>query len=63
MRAALEALPEAQRTVVHLHRFEELSFAAIGGVLGISEGAAKLRAFRAYELLRRALSDLVREDP
>jgi RNA polymerase sigma-70 factor (ECF subfamily) len=63
VRAALESLPEPQRVVVHLHRFEELGFAEIGRVLGISEGAAKLRAFRAYGQLRIALADLVTEDP
>ncbi len=61
VRAALEALPEAQREVVRLHRFEGLSFAEIGAALGITEGAAKLRAFRAYERLREALADLVKE--
>ncbi len=63
VRAALECLSGPQRVVVHLHRFEELSFAEIGEVLGISEGAAKLRAFRAYAELRRLLADLVTEDP
>ncbi len=63
VRAAIESLPEAQRAVVHLHRFEELGFADIGRVLGISEGAAKLRAFRAYGRLRELLADLVEEGP
>ncbi|WP_242344311.1 RNA polymerase sigma factor [Anaeromyxobacter terrae] len=63
VRAALDGLAEPQRVVVHLHRFEELGFAEIGRVLGISEGAAKLRAFRAYGQLRSALADLVAEDP
>ncbi len=62
VRAAIERLPEAQRAVVHLHRFEELGFAEIGQVLGISEGAAKLRAFRAYAQLRALLADLVAEE-
>jgi RNA polymerase sigma-70 factor (ECF subfamily) len=62
VRIALERLPEPQRIVVHLHRFEELTFAEIGRALGISEGAAKLRAFRAYAALRRLLADLVAED-
>jgi RNA polymerase sigma-70 factor (ECF subfamily) len=62
VRAALDALPEPQRVVVHLHRIEGLGFAEIGRALGISEGAAKLRAFRAYERLRAALADLVAED-
>ena len=61
VRAALESLSGPQRVVVHLHRFEELSFAEIGKVLGISESAAKLRAFRAYRELRRLLADLVTE--
>jgi DNA-directed RNA polymerase specialized sigma24 family protein len=47
--------------VVYLHRFEELGFAEIGRVLGVSEGAAKLRAFRAYGQLRALLADLVEE--
>jgi len=38
-----------------------LGFAEIGKILDISEGAAKLRAFRAYEELRRRLGDLVEE--
>jgi RNA polymerase sigma-70 factor (ECF subfamily) len=62
VRAALENLSGPQRLVVHLYRFEGLSFAEIGKVLGISEGAAKLRAFRAYGELRKILADLVTED-
>lgn len=61
VRTALDQLSEAQRVVVHLHRFEDLSFAEIGATLGISEGAAKLRAFRAYEQLRLLLADLAPE--
>jgi RNA polymerase sigma-70 factor (ECF subfamily) len=63
VRAALDRLAEPQRLVVHLHRFEELSFAEIGRVLGISEGAARVRAFRAYAELRALLADLVAEEP
>jgi RNA polymerase sigma-70 factor (ECF subfamily) len=62
VRSALDSLPEPQRVVIHLHRFEGLCFAEIGTVLGISEGAAKLRAFRAYGQLRALLSDLVTEE-
>jgi RNA polymerase sigma-70 factor (ECF subfamily) len=62
VRQALDALPEPQRVVVQLHRFEGLSFAEIGKALGITEGAAKLRAFRAYQELRRRLADLVEEE-
>jgi RNA polymerase sigma factor (sigma-70 family) len=62
VRAAIDALPESQRMVVHLHRFEELSFAQIGSVLGVSEGAARIRAFRAYAALRERLSPLLAQD-
>jgi RNA polymerase sigma-70 factor, ECF subfamily len=59
VRAALAALPESQRVVIHLHRFEGLTFAEIGAALGTSEGAVKLRAFRAYEQLRKQLRPLL----
>jgi RNA polymerase sigma factor (sigma-70 family) len=62
VRAAMDRLPEPQRVVLHLHRFEGMGFAEIGKVLRISEGAAKLRAFRAYAQLRTLLADLVGED-
>jgi RNA polymerase sigma-70 factor (ECF subfamily) len=62
VRAALERLTEPQRVVIQLHRFEGLGFAEIGRALGISEGAVKLRAFRAYQELRALLADLVSED-
>jgi RNA polymerase sigma-70 factor (ECF subfamily) len=61
VRAALEGLPEAQRTVIHLHRFEGLGFAEIAEALGTTEGAVKARAFRGYERLRAELADLIRE--
>jgi RNA polymerase sigma factor (sigma-70 family) len=63
VRAALEQLPEAQRMVLHLHRYEKMTFSEIAQVLGTTEGAVKLRAFRAYQRLRIVLSPLLdRED-
>jgi RNA polymerase sigma-70 factor (ECF subfamily) len=59
VRAALARLPESQRAVVHLHRYEGMTFPEIARVLGTTEGAVKLRAFRAYERLRDELRDLV----
>jgi RNA polymerase sigma-70 factor (ECF subfamily) len=56
VRTALERLPESQRVVIHLHRYEGLTFEQIGQILGTTEGAVKLRAFRAYEQLRKQLS-------
>jgi len=47
---------------VHLNRFEEMTFFEIAQVLGITEGAVKLRAFRAYETLRRLLRESIEEE-
>ena len=62
VREALDRLPEAQRAVLYLHRWEEMSFAEIAGALGTTEGAIKLRAFRAYQRLRTELGALVTEE-
>lgn len=69
VREAIDALPEPQRLVILLHRFEELSFAEIAIVLSdlegvpLTEGAVRVRAFRALGVLRTALMDLLtRED-
>jgi RNA polymerase sigma-70 factor (ECF subfamily) len=59
VRAALDALPESQRTVIHLHRYEGLTFAEIAEALGTTPGAVKLRAFRGYEKLRERLKELM----
>ncbi len=59
VRAALNALPESQRTVIHLHRYEGMTFAEISRVLDTTPGAVKLRAFRGYETLRERLKGLL----
>src|SRR5436853_571647 len=59
VRQAIARLPESQRMVVHLHRYEGMTFPEIAQVLSTTEGAVKLRAFRAYETLRESLKDLV----
>jgi RNA polymerase sigma-70 factor (ECF subfamily) len=58
VRAALDALPESQRAVIHLHRYEGMTFAQIAGVLSTSEVAVRGRAFRAYAQLRKQLADI-----
>jgi RNA polymerase sigma factor (sigma-70 family) len=52
LRAALSELPAAQRDVIELHWFDELSFAEIAEVVGASVSAVKVRAHRGYEALR-----------
>src|SRR2546423_2552423 len=43
VRAALAALPQSQRTVIHLHRYEGMTFAGIAPVLCSSPAARRLR--------------------
>ncbi len=49
---ALAQLPEAPREVVLLHWFGGLAMAEIAAILGISEAAVKVRAHRAYRIMR-----------
>ncbi|MEE2828372.1 MAG: sigma-70 family RNA polymerase sigma factor [Myxococcota bacterium] len=55
VRAALEQLPEGQRTVIEMHWFEGLSFPEIAGMLGLGLSAVKVRAHRGYSHLRSHL--------
>lgn len=57
--AALAALPEMHRMIIQLHRYEGMTHAEIAEVLGSTPGAIRQHAFRAYETLRRLLSDSV----
>jgi len=59
VRAALARLPESQRAVIHLHRYEGMTFPEIAKVLGTTAGAVKLRAFRGYETLRKELEGVL----
>jgi RNA polymerase sigma-70 factor (ECF subfamily) len=54
---AVRLLPELQREVVALRFFQDLSFAEIAEILGVSENAAKKRVYQALTLLRRALRE------
>jgi len=55
VRDTLERLPMLQRDAFVLIRFEGLSVSEAAQILGASEAAVKVRAFRAYEALRAAL--------
>lgn len=57
-RAALEGLPDAERTAFLLRHFEGRSIAEIARALGKRENAAKQSIFRAVRKLRRALGPL-----
>ncbi len=53
--AALQALSEDRREAVVLHHIHGFTFKEIGGMLGITGRAAKLRSFRGVQELRKAL--------
>jgi len=54
---ALARIPEENRSVIELHWFEGLSFAEAAKCLGIGAVAAKVRAHRGYQRLRKLLGD------
>jgi len=58
---ALEAMTPARREAFVLLRYEGMSVAAAAEIVGISEGALKIRAFHAYEILRGALAGMEAE--
>ena len=62
VRAALARLAERDRELLVLRHLEQLSIREIAGVLGISEGAVKVRHVRALERLRDLLGDDPREN-
>lgn len=53
---AVEQLPASSREVVRLHKLEGRSMAEVAEILGIKEGAARVRAHRGYKALARLLS-------
>lgn len=55
---AVQSLPEEQRDVVILAKYQGLTYAEIAETLDISEAAAKQRAWRALQSLRRKLKKL-----
>ncbi len=56
VRAAVNALPQAQREALYLFEFEGLSLTEAAEVLEIEVNAVKARIFRAREQLKRSLS-------
>jgi RNA polymerase sigma-70 factor (ECF subfamily) len=59
IREHVMALPERQRMAVLMHKYEEMDYRQIGGVLKLSESATKSLLFRAYQTLREKLKDFV----
>jgi RNA polymerase sigma-70 factor (ECF subfamily) len=61
--AALEALPDLDRTILWLRHFEHLSFRDAADVLGLTENAATVRHNRALKRLKAKWAELFGEGP
>lgn len=59
VREIIAGLQEEDRQLLHLHRFEGLSFEQIAQIVGSSEAAIRDRAVRSYRQLRERLLLLV----
>ena len=55
IRQQVMALPEKQRVAVLMHKYQDMDYRQIAGVLKLSESATKSLLFRAYETLRQKL--------
>lgn len=58
VRLAIASLPAKQRAAVLMHKYEEMEYSQIAGVLECSDSAVKSLLFRAYETLRLRLAHL-----
>jgi RNA polymerase sigma-70 factor (ECF subfamily) len=58
VRQAIESLPVKQRAAVLMHKYDEMEYSQIAGVLNCSESAVKSLLFRAYEALRARLAHM-----
>jgi RNA polymerase sigma-70 factor (ECF subfamily) len=59
IRGRVNALPERQRVAVIMHKYQQMDYREIAGVLKLSESATKSLLFRAYETLREQLKEFV----
>ncbi|HEX5170135.1 MAG TPA: RNA polymerase sigma factor [Cyclobacteriaceae bacterium] len=59
--AAMERLPEEKREILLLSKFHEKKYKEIGEILGCSEGAVKVKVFRALRELKETYQQLERK--
>jgi RNA polymerase sigma-70 factor, ECF subfamily len=59
IRSKVNALPERQRLAVIMHKYQQMDYREIAGVLKLSESATKSLLYRAYETLRVQLKEFV----
>ena len=58
VRRAVQDLPDRQRTILVLHRYQRLSYAEVAEVTGWSQSAVESLLVRAYATLRKRLTKL-----
>jgi RNA polymerase sigma-70 factor, ECF subfamily len=58
VRQAISNLPAKQRAAVMMHKYQEMEYAQIAGMIGCTESAVKSLLFRAYEALRARLAHM-----
>jgi RNA polymerase sigma-70 factor, ECF subfamily len=58
VRDAICRLPAKQRAAVMMHKYREMEYTQIAGVIGCTESAVKSLLFRAYEALRARLAHM-----
>lgn len=62
LRRAVSDLPDNQRRVIELLKFEDLSVREVAARLGMSESNVKVTAHRGYKALRRRIEEWTRAD-
>ncbi|MGE3274049.1 MAG: RNA polymerase sigma factor [Vicinamibacterales bacterium] len=62
LRKAVSGLPDNQRRVIELLKFEELSVREVAARLGMTESNVKVTAHRGYRALRRRIEEWSRAD-
>ena len=55
---ALDKLPEEKREIILLSKFHDKKYREIGEILGCSEGAVKVKVFRAIQELKEVYKKL-----
>ncbi len=63
LRTALKNLDEEKREIIVMSKLEGLNYKEIGNVLNCSEGAVKVRVFRALKGLREQYFQLEKNNP
>lgn len=61
LKRALSQLPDDQREVLVLGKYEGLRYKEVGRILGCSEGAVKVRIYRAMNELRKICREIAEE--